>query len=43
MTSRNVRRHLVSALRLDVVGPEPGEEQDREVLPLPAWRTGEMT
>ena len=33
-----VREQLVDALRLDLVGPEPGSELEREMLPQPPSR-----
>ena len=38
-TPATVRSSLVEALRLDLVGPEPDSEHEREVLPIPpsAW------
>jgi hypothetical protein len=38
MTSADVRTRLVHALRLDLIGPEPEEEQVDEVLPAPPSR-----
>lgn len=38
MNSADVRARLVHALRLDLVGPEPGEPQVDEVLAVPPSR-----
>src|SRR5512142_904271 len=38
MTSAEVRTRLVKALRLDLVGPEPGDAQADEVLASPPSR-----
>jgi len=38
MTSADVRARLTHALRLDLVGPEPGEPQEAELLRLPPSR-----
>ena len=38
MTSADVRARLVHALRLDLVGPDPGDSQIKEVLNVPPSR-----
>ena len=38
MTSADVRARLSHALRLDLIGPEPGEPQETEVLAFPPSR-----
>lgn len=38
MTSADVRERLIEALRLDLIGPEPGGEHAGEVLPMPPSR-----
>jgi hypothetical protein len=38
VTSADVRERLIDALRLDLIGPEPGGEHADEVLPMPPSR-----
>lgn len=38
MTSAEIRHDLVDALRLDLIGPEPGSPHATEMLPLPPSR-----
>ena len=38
MTPADVRARLTHALRLDLIGPEPGELQEAELLRLPPSR-----
>src|SRR5712692_8485749 len=38
MTSAEIRADLVRALKLDLIGPEPGSEHESEVLPYPPTR-----
>jgi hypothetical protein len=38
MTSAEIREGLVDALKLDLVGPEPGSEHEKETLPMPPSR-----
>src|SRR5713226_10231278 len=38
MTSAEIRADLVRALKLDLIGPEPGSQHESEVLPYPPTR-----
>src|SRR5208283_638153 len=38
MTSAETREGLVDALRLDLIGPEPGSKHESETLPIPPSR-----
>src|SRR5947209_15328386 len=38
MTSLEVREGLVDALKLDLIGPDPGSKHETETLPIPPSR-----
>ncbi len=38
MTSADVRDRLTHALRLDLIGPAPGEPQISEIFSIAPWR-----